>query len=141
MLIVMNSPKQVQEAVNNAVSIHEAADGAEITYVGHSLGGMEAAAASMKTGDAAITFNPAAITDKIAGELGLGDASKVDNFVLRGATYSFMGLRISQGGDPLYNAQKAIGRTPPGNIINIYTGSYSMKHGIKHFGNLPRFWK
>ena len=48
MLIVMNSPKQVQEAVNNAVSIHEAADGAEITYVGHSLGGMEAAAASIR---------------------------------------------------------------------------------------------
>ena len=64
---LLGSSSQYDKSVSNAKIIHAALDGAELTFVGHSLGGGEAAVNAIATGDKAITFNAAGvnITDKI----------------------------------------------------------------------------
>lgn len=67
----------------------------DFTFVGHSLGGGEAAAASMATGFDAITFNPAAVT---SDDL-LGNPSHITNnialgtklFTILGKTFIMVG--------------------------------------------------
>ena len=61
------SPNQYKMAVANAEILssilkEKYGNNVDFTFVGHSLGGGEAAAASMATGFDAITFNPAAVT-------------------------------------------------------------------------------
>ncbi|MCM1520483.1 MAG: hypothetical protein NC098_06825 [Lachnoclostridium sp.] len=53
---------QYSKAIGNARTLSEELGDQEISFVGHSMGGGQAAAASMATGYAAITFNPAALS-------------------------------------------------------------------------------
>ena len=56
----------------------------ELTFVGHSLGGGEATAASLATGRSAITFNPAAVSYKTILGGSLYHQSKIVNYVSEG---------------------------------------------------------
>lgn len=56
----------------------------EISNIGHSLGGGEAAAASMATQRDAITFNPAAVSNLTSLFGNLGSASNVTNYIMVG---------------------------------------------------------
>lgn len=96
---------QYDKSVSNAQTIHNSLDGAELTYVGHSLGGGEASLNSIATGDAAITFNAAGVnvTDKV--EYG-GIGAAFSNFTDTVTAYQTPNdpLSIIQELSPLPNA-------------------------------------
>jgi len=122
-------------AIDNAKTLSKELKNNELTFVGHSLGGGEAAAASMATGRAAITFNPAAVSCLTSLFNGLGKASKVINYRTVGYTIKSLGLKI--GGDPVNNFQENMGLRIPGRIINVPIGiknPYS-SHSIYQFLN------
>ncbi len=56
---------QYYQALQLALSLKEKLGNVPLTFVGHSLGGGEAALASIVTGCPAITFNPAALSDGV----------------------------------------------------------------------------
>lgn len=128
--IIGMSP-QYYTAISNAQILSEELGNSELTFVGHSLGGGEAAAASMATQRAAITFNPAAVS-KITSFFGkLGSATNVTNYIMVGEQM-FNSLNLKFGGDPLNNIQKNIGLNVPGKIIPIKIG-YNIQHSIDGF--------
>ena len=53
---------QYSMAIDNAKTLAHELGSSELTFVGHSLGGGEATAASLATGKLAITFNPASVS-------------------------------------------------------------------------------
>ncbi|MFD2904453.1 DUF6443 domain-containing protein [Sphingobacterium anhuiense] len=59
---ISGTSEQYDASVSNAKKIKENLNGEELTYVGHSLGGGEASANSLATGDKAITFNSAGLS-------------------------------------------------------------------------------
>ena len=124
---------QYEEAVKQA----QVADGIvgqnELTFVGHSLGGGEAAAASMATGRNAITFNPAALSSFTKARLGLKEHSKITNY--RAIAPGEGNKRI--GGDFVNNAQDKVGMRAPGETIPIIipTRNSFEAHRIKHMIN------
>jgi RHS repeat-associated protein len=67
-------------------------NGYEKTIVGHSLGGGLATAAALTTGIPAITFNPAAMTEKTKSQLSVQDApaNNITNYVVFGEPLSFI---------------------------------------------------
>lgn len=78
---------QYAESVSNAKEISSDLQGKELTFVGHSLGGGEAAANSMATGRDAITFNAAGLSDATRTNLGIGFYNiqgHIDNFDVKG---------------------------------------------------------
>ena len=102
----------------------------ELTFIGHSQGGGKAAAASMVTNRAAITFNPAAISEQTKKNLNLGKANNIVNYIICGYLVD-KGFRV--GGDPVHNFQKNFLRlTPPGRIEYIYP-TFFLRHGIDNF--------
>ena len=135
-----NTPEQYQMAVANAEVLSFALKqdyglDVDFSFTGHSLGGGEAAAASMATGHKAQTFNPAAVVS-----LGLlGNASYVTNYIATSIPLgvSMLGGRLyttSIGGDIVTAAQALFGVKAPGTSINVYT-SYCAGHGIDNFFN------
>ncbi len=68
---------QYSSAIHNARTLSKEVGDNELTFIGHSLGGGEAAASSMATGRAAITFNPAAVSPATAFIHNLEEASNV----------------------------------------------------------------
>ena len=125
---------QYLTAVINARVLDDELGNKELTFVGHSLGGGEAAAASMATGRKAITFNPAAITQNTINTLELGSSNNVFNYISVGNRL-FNGCSMLVGGDPLYNLQKKVGLIPPGANLFIPTISIKPAHGIHWFVN------
>lgn len=127
--------EQYEHAVDNAKAISEFAGNSELTFIGHSQGGGESTAASLATGRAAITFNPAALSSRTISKLGLknGMSSKITNFILVGPKIN-SNIRIV--GDPVYYLQKNIlNLRPRGQIIFLpYFGLDP--HGIKSFSNI-----
>ncbi|MDE5786511.1 MAG: hypothetical protein K2H98_08280 [Duncaniella sp.] len=126
---------QYNSAIQNANTLSSEIGDNELTFIGHSLGGGEAAAASMATGREAITFNPAAVSPLTKLFHGLGDASQVTNY--RAIPPGTAKIRI--GGCFINNLQNNIGMRAPGNTINItldhhnpYT-AHQMKHFVNHF--------
>jgi len=111
---------QYAKAIENAKTLHEEIGGDELTFVGHSLGGGEAAAASMATGRDAITFNPAVVSGLTSLFNGLGEGGNIDNYI--SATPKVLGLSISV--DPVTNFQRSAFMTPKGNIIHVPTAFY-----------------
>lgn len=102
---------QYTEANLNAKRISEKLGSSELTFVGHSLGGGEAAANALATGRSAITFNAAGLSYATKKNLGIAGASdrKIDNYEVKGEI-----LRV----------QNYIGLKPEGN--QHYIGSQSI---------------
>ena len=111
---------QYSAAINNAKTLSSELGNSELTFIGHSLGGGEAIAASMTTGRAAITFNSAAVSwlTKIFG--GLNITPNVVNYRAIGGKVGVGKLRF--GGDMLNNLQEKVGLTLPGKTIGIPMG-------------------
>ena len=59
---LLGGADQAAFSISFAKSLQKGMGGQEMTYVGHSLGGSLAAANSLATGNAAITFNPAGVS-------------------------------------------------------------------------------
>ena len=58
---LLGSSKQYEDAIKLGQEVYKALGG-NVVFIGHSLGGGEAAASAYKTGGQAITFNPAALS-------------------------------------------------------------------------------
>ena len=130
------SPNQYKMAVANAEILssilkEKYGNNVDFTFVGHSLGGGEAAAASMATGFDAITFNPAAVT---SDDL-LGNPSHITNNIALGTKlFTIFGKNVYYGGDMLHNFQSNTNVDIPGaiNYIQLGTGA---THTIDDFYN------
>ena len=97
-----------------------AENGAEVTFVGHSLGGGLAALASMATGCTAITFNPAVVADIWTDKL------KMDNTYH--GTSNIYGYVME--GDYITSAQNFFGFYMQGNFIKVANKTGDDPHGI-----------
>ena len=119
---LIGASPQYQETISVAREVHATVNGLELTYVGHSLGGGEATAASMATGAAAMTFNSAAVTDFTlsANDINNLSLAKIDNYVATGTYIPFLGIRL--GGDIVNNLQQNLNLHLRGTIHEIYTG-------------------
>ena len=129
---------QYSMAIRNAHVLSEELGSIELTFIGHSLGGGEAAAASMATGRAAITFNPAAVSSYTRIIHGLGSAKNVVNYIATGKRIGVTPFMF--GGDILNNLQNNVGMSPPGKRIDVNVGSkptHSIKEFLKPNINLP----
>lgn len=120
MLQVAGLAPQYAQAIENAKTLHEEVGGDELTFVGHSLGGGEAAAASMATGRDAITFNPAVVSGLTSLIYGLGEGGNIDNYI--SSTPKVLGISITV--DYVTNIQRSCFMYPKGNIIHVPTGFY-----------------
>lgn len=74
--VTLGAP-QYNVAIDNARKLSNELKDSELTFVGHSLGGGLAAAASMVTGKAAITFNRASVSDRTKSINNLGTLQNV----------------------------------------------------------------
>ena len=74
---------QYDSAIDNARALSDELSDSELTFVGHSLGGGEAAAASMATGRKAITFNRASVSRMTQLIHNLGSPRNVRNVVTK----------------------------------------------------------
>lgn len=74
--VTLGAP-QYNVAIDNARKLSNELKDFELTFVGHSLGGGLAAAASMATGKAAITFNRASVSDRTKSINNLGTLQNV----------------------------------------------------------------
>lgn len=79
-----NETKQYDEFTNKAYNFSNQHENKEITFVGHSLGGGLAAAAALKTGNSAITFNPAALALSTKERYGLNQDANITNYQVLG---------------------------------------------------------
>ena len=131
---------QYYTAINNAKTLSRELGGSELTFVGHSLGGGEAIAASMATGRAAITFNSAAVSWLTKQFGGLNKNPNVVNYRAIGAKVGLGKLRF--GGDILNNLQEKVGLALPGMTIGIPMG-LTPTHTIYDFFKfkLPEPWE
>lgn len=122
---------QYNTAIQNAKALSEELGSFELTFVGHSLGGGEAAAASMATGRAAITFNPAAVSPFTSIFNHLGNPSNIINYRTVPKGNGFIRL----GGCFVNNLQNNLGMRAPGTTINIPVESNNpfTSHQIKCF--------
>lgn len=123
---------QYATAINNARILSKELNSNELTFVGHSLGGGEAIAASMATGRAAITFNPAAVSlcTKISNSLLFKSTDNIVNYKTTGEKFG-----INFNGDIVHYMQKCIGLNAQGQTINIPMNGFP-PHGIKNFLNI-----
>lgn len=122
---------QYKTAINNAKTLSNELGHNELTFVGHSLGGGEAAAASMATGRSAITFNPASVSQVTTFSNNLGITSKITNYRTKGINHGR--TKYIFGGDPISNIQDNLGIGAPGFTIPIYIDYLS--HSISEFLN------
>jgi len=87
---------QYAQALNNALILKDycLSNGVDLTFVGHSLGGGEAALASMVTGFTAITYNPAALSSATIEELKNAnyptDTSRILQYIISGEPVNFI---------------------------------------------------
>lgn len=92
---------QYYQAVQLALSLKERLGNVPLTFVGHSLGGGEAALASIVTGCPAMTFNPAALSDGVMEWLrnhGYGnDTSHIYRYIMDGDPVTEYQPHESQG--------------------------------------------
>ncbi|MBO5507852.1 MAG: hypothetical protein J6A00_08860, partial [Bacteroides sp.] len=74
---------QYSTAIENAKTLSDEMGNAELTFVGHSLGGGEAAASSMATNRKAITFNRASVSRMTQSAHDLGSPRNVKNIITK----------------------------------------------------------
>ena len=128
--VTLGAP-QYNVAIDNARKLSNELKDSELTFVGHSLGGGLAAAASMATGKAAITFNRASVSDRTKSINNLGTLQNVTDYQIIGKK-ALWGL-IRLGGDPLSNLQDNIGIGAKGRRILIESNDYLWHHSIDNF--------
>ena len=106
-----------------------------LTFVGHSLGGGLAAFASMITGNAAITFNPASLngTAKQIGNL-FGGEGNITQY--RTVGNPLFNSPIKVGGDYINQFQSITGHPSQGNVHPVYINSHNFNHNIETFVTL-----
>lgn len=121
---------QCDTAIYNARTLSKELGDRELTFVGHSLGGCNAAASSMATGRAAITFNPAAVSPLTKLYNNLGPASNVTNYRTSGVNVGLGNLEI--GGCFVNNLQDNLGMNAPGTTYSLPIGNRNAftSHGI-----------
>jgi len=102
---------QYTQANLNAKFINQKLKNSELTFVGHSLGGGEAAANAEATGRSAITFNAAGLSNATKSNLGITHATdmKIDNYEVEGQ---------------VLDVQRVVGLAPEG--IQHHIGSESI---------------
>lgn len=126
---------QYDSAIMNANFLSEELNGRELTFVGHSLGGGEAAAASMATGRPAVTFNPAAVSPMTKCFYSLGSAENVTNYRIIPSGNG----KIRIGGCFVNNLQDNCRMSAPGTTINIELplknpfAAHSIDNFVKYF--------
>ena len=122
---------QYKLAIENARTLSKEISDKELTFVGHSLGGGEAAAASMATGRAAITFNPAAVSNSTRLYNHLGSSRQIENY--RSVWWKSDVLKLGWGGDPLNILQDYFKMRAPGKtyLIPINIQNPIKSHGIE----------
>jgi hypothetical protein len=106
---VVGSSDQYAFSVRFANSLKTGMPGSEITYVGHSLGGGLAAANSLATGSAAITFNPAGVS------WGTRQANNLPKDKRNGQIQSFV-----VGGEAVDRSQRLVGSKANGQVTYIH---------------------
>jgi hypothetical protein len=123
--------KQYKESADNAKALSKELGDAELTFVGHSLGGGEAALNALLTDKNAITFNAAGlstITKEIIGGplLPLKSESKINAVVM--LTDPLNAIQSKVG----YQANGAIQLILPKDLKSIING-HSMDNVLKHY--------
>ena len=103
------SSEQYAFSIRLAKSLQNGMGGQEMTYVGHSLGGGLAAANSLATGSAAITFNPAGVS------WGTRMANNLPKDNRNGQIQSFV-----VGGEAIDRSQRLVGSKANGQITYIH---------------------
>lgn len=118
---------QYSYAISNAKKLVGDLDGNEITFVGHSLGGGLAAAASMATQKPAVTFNPAAVSPLTMERHGLTDGQYIKNYVAIGPQYG----NYCIGKGPVSDIQELFGLISPGYTQYVPVG-FHLNWGAYH---------
>lgn len=80
---LIGAAPQYSSAIDNARTLSSELGDAEFTFVGHSLGGGEAAAAGMATNRSAITFNRASVSTATRLKHNLGSTRNVKNVITK----------------------------------------------------------
>ena len=75
--------EQYRKSVETAEQIKSMLGDQELTYLGHSLGGGLASANALKTGDPAITFNAAGLSEQTKRALNLNNNADITAYVVR----------------------------------------------------------
>jgi hypothetical protein len=125
--------KQYGSAVYNAKTISGDLPNTELTFVGHSLGGGEAALNALVTDRKAITFNAAGvsnITKLVEGtlETPFKSESKIDAYIMTTDP-----LNNIQNNTPLPDVKGKRHYLWPTDVYSIYNG-HSMDNVLKNFG-------
>lgn len=109
---------EYDRAIENANILHTELGDSELTFIGHSMGGGNAAAASMATGRNAITFNPAAVSLFTKLFYGLGSSDNITN-------YRTVPEGVGLGGCFVNNLQDNLGMRASGQTIPIKIKSHN----------------
>ncbi len=131
---ILGVAPQYNSAIKNAKILSAELQSNELTFIGHSLGGGEAAAASLATGRAAITFNPAAVSPLTKLLQNLSNPSSITN-------YRAVPTNGIIGGCFINNLQDNCGMSAPGTTINIPLpivnpfSAHSIRHMVNYFKN------
>ena len=131
--VALGAP-QYNMAIDNARKLSKELKNSELTFVGHSLGGGLAAAASMATGRAAITFNRTSVSERTKSINKLGTIQNVTDYQIIGKKALWGLIRI--GGDPVSNLQNNLGIGVNGRRILIESNDYLLHHSIDNFVHL-----
>lgn len=124
---VLGITAQYSTAIKNAKALDAKIGSGELTFVGHSLGGGEAAAASFATGRHAITFNPAALSVMARMVHGLYGSGDIENFI---STTPHINITV----DFVTNIQASLGIIAPGTCKPIPVGFFP-SHSIDKIVN------
>ena len=117
---------EYNKAIENAKKLSDELENKELTFIGHSMGGGNAIAASMATKRNAITFNTAIVSPFTRIINGLSDSGEIVNYISSSNPICGYSLCL----DPISIIQNKCGMKPPGLIVPVYTG-YLPTHEIK----------
>lgn len=128
--------KQYSNSADNAKSINSRVKGKELTFIGHSLGGGEAALNALVTDRAAITFNPAGVSDITKIKEGswltpFKSERNIDAYIM----YTDP-LNIIQDKTSIPKANGKRHYLVPTDFPSVYNG-HSMDNVLKNFGVKP----
>lgn len=121
---------QYKMAIHNARTLSTELGNHELTFVGHSMGAGEAAASSMATGRAAISFNPAVVSPFTCWFNGVEGRGDIVNYI--SSTPEIAGMHFTS--DPVTNLQKLRCLIAPGSHIPVPIGFYP-SHSISPLVN------